>query len=279
MATNTITLHSPSITQTHLRTVQPSGWTSGLGNLLRHELRPWWSTRFGLIQAAVWLFAINGFLALPLWIAPLFEDKGVVVDMESGGPFQLGMRLFFVLAVQIGGLGTAILSMGAIVGEKQSGTAAWVLSKPASRTSFVLAKLLALAAGTFGMVVTLQSAVAYVHIGVVSGTWPDPALFVTGSALVTLYVLFALSLTLMLGTLLNSRGAVTSIALGVLLGQSFLGGLLGPVAAYLPNNLGNLAASVATGGPIPSFAPIASAAILTIVFVVAAVWRFNRDEL
>ena len=32
-------------------------------------------------------------------------------------------------------------TQGAIIGEKQLGTAAWVLSKPASRRAFVLAKL------------------------------------------------------------------------------------------------------------------------------------------
>src|SRR5947209_8702270 len=165
MAATSMTLDAPLVPTTLLRRVQPGGWSSGLGNLLRNELRPWLSTRFGVIQVAVWLVIINGFLALPLWIAPLLDQSGRRQVQKPGGPYALGMLLFFQIAVQIGGMGVAVLAMGAIVGEKQSGTAAWILSKPTSRVAFVLSKFMALAAGTTAVIVALQSVVAFVHIG------------------------------------------------------------------------------------------------------------------
>ena len=172
MVANAITLNARAESATPLRRVQPGGWRSGLGNLLRNELRPWISTRFGLIQVAIWLVVINGFLALPLWIAPLLDHSERADIEQHGGPYELGILLFFQLATYIAGIGVAVLAMGAIVGEKQSGTAAWVLSKPTSRMAFVVSKLIGLAAGAIAIAVALQSAVAFVHIGVASGHWP-----------------------------------------------------------------------------------------------------------
>jgi ABC-2 type transport system permease protein len=280
VAANTVSLSAHPASSTGLRSIQPAGWASGLGNLLRNELRPWVSTRFGLIQAAVWLIVVNGFLALPLWVAPLLDptQKNIQVRADSN-PDDLGPMVFFMIAAQFGALGAAILAMGTLVGEKQSGSAAWVLSKPVSRPAFILAKLVALAAGCAVIVVGLQAAVAYFQIGAVVGRWSDPALFAAGAALIGLNVLFALSLTLMLGAFLNSRGAVVGIALGVIFGQQLLGNFVGPIAAYFPNALGSLATMVALGQPVQSYGVVASTVLLIVVFVVATVWRFGRDEL
>src|SRR6185503_8108480 len=96
VAANTASLSARTATPAALRPMQPAGWASGLGNLLRNELRPWMSTRFGLIQAAVWLFVVNGFLALPLWIAPLIDPSEKNIQVSAGGsPAALGVMVFF----------------------------------------------------------------------------------------------------------------------------------------------------------------------------------------
>jgi hypothetical protein len=104
-------------------------------------------------------------------------------------------------------------------------------------------------------------------------------LFAAASALLGLNVLFALALTLMLGAFLNSRGAVVGIALGVLFGQQLLGGFVGPIAAYFPSMLSNLATQVALGHLDASYGVVASTVLLTLALVGGAVWRFSRDEL
>ena len=171
------------------------------------------------------------------------------------------------------------LSSARSSGEKQSGTAAWVLSKPTSRLAFVLSRFIALAAGSTAIIVALQSVVAFVHIGVISGQWPDPALFAASAGLVVAYVLFALALTLMLGAFCKTRGAVIGIAIGILLGQQLLGSFVGPIGAFFPVAIGQVASGIALGQPLTSYSAIATAVVLTIVFVGAAVWRFSRDEL
>jgi ABC-2 type transport system permease protein len=277
-AESTIVISSPA-THAALRSVPSTGWSSGFANLLRHELRPWLSTRFGLVQAVVWLVAVNGLMALPLWIAPRF-DAGEQSAIESqGGPLTLGLLLFFRLGVQICGLGAAILAMGALVSEKQSGTAAWVLSKPASRVAFVLAKVTGLTFGVLITMVALEAVIAYAHIGVVARQFPDLAAFAVGTAMLALAVMFALALTIMLGAFFNSRGAVVGVAIAVLFGQQVLGNFLGPIANYLPNNLGNLASALTLGQPHSSVGAVVTTALLAICCVALAIWRFSRDEL
>jgi ABC-2 type transport system permease protein len=280
MAAESSVVLAQSATSTSLRPIAASGWTSGFGNLLRHELRPWLRTRFGLLQAGIWLLALNGFMAVPLWLAPLFDPRERTDLQAEGGALTLGLLLFFRLGVQVCGVGAAILAMSALVGDKQSGTAAWVLSKPASRAAFVLAKYVALSVGSLLTMVGLQSAIAYVHIGLAGGRLPDAAPFAVASALLGLNVLFALALTLVLGAFLNSRGTVVGVAIGILFGQQVLGNFLGPVASYLPESLGALAAAIALGqSNAVSYAAVFSTTILTLGCVAAAIWRFGRDEL
>jgi ABC-2 type transport system permease protein len=280
MAAESSVMLSRPATSMALHPIAAQGWTSGLGNLLGHELRPWFATRFGLIQAAVWFAALNGFMALPLWIAPILDpNEQAAMQAAEGGPLTLGLMLFFRLGVQICGVGAAVLAMSALVGEEQSGTAAWVLSKPVAREAFVLAKLLALSIGGLVTMIALQSAIAYVHIGVAAGRLPDAGPFVVASALLGLAMLFAIALTVMLGAFFNSRGAVVGAAIGILFGQQVIGNLLGPVTRYLPNSLGDLAASVALGQPNVSFDVVISTAVLTLACAAAAIWRFKRDEL
>ena len=93
MAAETSVLLSRPAPNATLRPIQAGGWTSGLTNLLGRELRPWFATRFGLLQAAIWLLALNGFMAIPLWLAPMFDPREqAALQAEEGGPLALGRR-------------------------------------------------------------------------------------------------------------------------------------------------------------------------------------------
>jgi hypothetical protein len=90
-AESSVVLSKPAISMA-LRPIPAHGWPSGLPNLLRTELRPWSATRFGLIQAAIWLAALNGFLALPLWLAPLLDSsERAEIQAAEGGALTLGL--------------------------------------------------------------------------------------------------------------------------------------------------------------------------------------------
>jgi ABC-2 type transport system permease protein len=68
-----------------------------------------------------------------------------------------------------------IVVQGAIVGERELGTAAWIMSKPASRNAFVLAKLAAHVTGFVATAVVVPSVILVVEAGAVLGRAPSVA--------------------------------------------------------------------------------------------------------
>ena len=121
-----------------LQAVHEPGWRRGFANLLGNENRMWWGTRKWLVHLLLWLVMLNGLILL----------IGLTDGPDPNNPLKLYETLVQVL-FQVGTLATAIgvvtTAQGAIVREKQLGTAAWVLSKPVSRSAFVLAKFVAYA--------------------------------------------------------------------------------------------------------------------------------------
>src|SRR6266542_2860467 len=170
-----------------LRLIQPRGWTAGLPNFLRKELHAWWGTRFWLIQTAVWLAVVNGILVIVLWVAPATDPN---MKLPEGGLMAMGLQVFFAFAAQAAAMGAAILGMGAIIGEKQSGTAAWVLSKPLSRTAFITAKLIALSLGVVTTAIALQCAVACSQTAAAAHLFPALLPFIAGPGVVALHTFF-----------------------------------------------------------------------------------------
>src|SRR5215212_1877758 len=123
-----------------LQAVHEPGWRRGFVNLLGNENRMWWGTRKWIVHLLLWLVMLNGLILL----------IGLTDGQETNNPVPLYETLVQVL-FQVGILATAIgvvtTAQGAIVREKQLGTAAWVLSKPVSRSAFILAKFIAYAVG------------------------------------------------------------------------------------------------------------------------------------
>ena len=86
----------------------------------------------------------------------------------------------------------------------------------------------------------------------------------------------------MLGTFFNSRGPVLGIPLIVLFAPQIAGELFFKYASWvfeiLPSALMQMAPTVALGEPIPSINPLVATAVWSILFIVAASWRFERQE-
>jgi ABC-2 type transport system permease protein len=179
--------------------------------------------------------------------------------------------------------GVLVMAQGAIVGEKQSGTAAWILSGPVSRAAFILSKLVANAIGFLVTGVVLQGLIAYLQMALRLGGFLPLIPIVTALSLHALHLLFYLTLTLMLGTFFNSRGPVLAIPIAILIGQGILESLAKGFAPWfpwhiLPAKLPGLAGIAALGEPLPSFSPIVAVSLSSLVFVLLAIWRFEREE-
>ena len=105
------------------------------------------------------------------------------------------------------------LAQDSILGEKHSGTAAWVLSKPLRRPAYILAKLLAHGLGLFVAWIVLPGVVAYLPAREPAGGHLTPLRIAGVMGLDYLNLLFFLTLALMLATLFNGRGPVLGICL------------------------------------------------------------------
>jgi ABC-2 type transport system permease protein len=261
-----------------LQPVNIQGRLMGFASMFRKENRGWWRTRTWLVHTVIWLLLINGavFGTLITPVSP--EDENM--------PPQSGTMIFVIMSGLMTGLGIILVMQGSILDEKKSGTAAWVLSKPLSRPSFILAKLAANSLAALLIMVALQGAVAYVLMRAFDPSPPALGLFLAGLGLLALHLLFYLTLTLMLGTLFNDRAAVMGIAIGLLFGAQFVAGLLPVLVHIMPwtiimpinANPEGLAYQVMSGQPVSTVTPIIGTAVLTLVFIGVALWRFEREE-
>jgi ABC-2 type transport system permease protein len=258
-----------------LQAVVERGWRSGMANTLRKELGAWWKTRKWWVQSLVWLLVINGFIALPVWAERQTRLGGVMAARECFGIF---LRIFGPFAA----IGVAILVQGAIVGEKRSGTAAWMFSNPVSRSSFILSKLIANAIGILAIVVALQGTAGYLQISIRTGVFLPVIPFMAAMGLQALSLLFYLALALMLGAFFSIRGPVIGITIAFIIAQDLISQLLASRVPWLvwlfPHKLGEMSVVVAAGQPLPSVIPIVATVVFSSLFVVAAIWRFGREE-
>ena len=267
-----------------LRPVQEHGWRMGLRNLLGREIGAWWQTRRWLKQALIWLFVINGVVALALFQAGNTPAGQPAVPIED---LRLMVVTIFVIFMSAPAIGAIIGMQDAIVEETRSGTAAWILSKPVSRAAFVVSKLLAGSLGFLVAGILIPGVVAYalLAIGLVGPLGAKE--LALGLALVALHTEFYLTLTLMLGTFFNGRGPVIGIPLALFLGSQFILNAVPSLATVLPAAIvlpaggqahSSLATQAVLGQPLAMVAPVIATLAWCALFVVVAVWRFRREE-
>ncbi len=274
-----------------------TGWLGGFSNLFRNESRRWWKTRQWLVQTLIWLVIVNGVVAMMVWTAPKDETQQAAAQEEIQAEYgksvppllptaQLGMAGFLAIAGLAGPVGVIILGQDAVLNEKHSGTAAWILSKPASRTTFILSKLAANSLGILVTMILIQGLVTYLQIWLLTGQMFSLLSFLGALALAFLNLLFYLALTIMLGTIFNGRGAVLGIPLALVFGYQLLGKFVGWLVLVMPwrltNSLGptqpSLALSLIQGSSLIDLTPAIVTAFWCLLFTGIALARFQREE-
>jgi ABC-2 type transport system permease protein len=271
--TNTATATSKS----DLNQITGGGVLRGFGNLLRNELQQWFGTRRWIIHLLIWVVPINALIAMAM-----IENGNSSAGAPGDAPQLVeAFQIFFLLGGLATGIGIITAAQGAIIREKQLGTAAWVMSKPASRAAFVLAKFVAYTTAFLLLAVAIPALLLYVQMTLI-WHYPQAVLpFALGLAVYTLHFLFYLALTLMLGTLFAARGAVTGIGLSLVVGGLILPNFLPEwVMSVMPWGFPRVAFGLTTGQSLPP--PMVTALILTaiwtVLFMVVALWRFGREE-
>ena len=130
-------------TNATLTAVKDRRMLNGFGNLFANENHHWWGTWQWVIQALIWMAIINGMLAMVVLAAPKIEaaqQEMELSDAEAAAALETlaetALRVFFIFSGLAPAVGVVILGQDAILQERQTGTAAWVLSKPVARAAF-----------------------------------------------------------------------------------------------------------------------------------------------
>jgi len=249
----------------------------GFGPLLRKELLEQWRTRRMLVVTIVFvIFGIGSpFLAryMPEIIEALAGDQlDIVVPPPTA---RDAVDQFLKNLGQAGILTAVLLAMGSVATEKERGTAALILSKPASRGAYLLAKLL-------GIGITLAVAVVLAGIGAWIYTTllfeAQPAIgwaAMLGMLLLSLVAYVGLTF---LGSVLT-RSAMAAAAIGV--GGMVLVAIVGAlptIGTYTPGGLAQPALAVALGSDAGNVIGPVLATAAGVLALAAVSWLAFRNQ-
>jgi ABC-2 type transport system permease protein len=266
--------------------VEESKGIRGFANLYRKENRAWWGTHRWWINALLWTGLLCGLAAIMLF-APNEEAKNATEAeiTQAGGLvayiLSLGLSVFFEFGGPMLAIGTIVLSQDLIIGEKQSGLAEWLLSKPVTRRAYVLAKVVANTPPLLLLLVGLPSALVYGMLSFRIDALYPLLPFLSAVGIITMHTLFYLTLSLMLGIVFSNRGPILGIGLASILGGGILGGFIKPLFYVTPWMLPKVAWLSATAQAVPAglgIAPLVATALWIVAFIVVALVRFEKME-
>lgn len=218
----------------------------GFGPLLRKELLEQWRTRRLLVVAIV-------FTAFGIGSPFLARYTPELVKALAGSGLQIvippptvhdAVDQFLKNVGQAGILTAILLAMGSVATEKERGTAALLLSKPASRGAYLLAKLAAISL-TMGISLAVASAAGYGYTAILFEALP-PVGWAGMTGLLLLSLVVYGSLTFLGSTLTRSAMAAAAIGVGGLLLVAIIG-TLPTIGSYTPGALTAPAAAIALG--------------------------------
>src|SRR6476660_2288858 len=147
---------------------------------------------------------------------------------------------------QTGILAAVLLAMGSVATEKERGTAALILTKPASRGAFLAAKLVAIAT-TLGISTAIAAAGAWFYTLVLFEPLP-PAGFAAAAILQWLALVAYAAITFVGSTLTRSALAAAGLGISAFIVLGILG-IVPAIGRYLPTGLGAPARGLALGQP------------------------------
>ena len=256
------------------------GWRSGFANLLHKEGRMWFGSPRWWIQPLLWTGMLDGLLALVVFVLPIVVSMDPTKSSAQFDPMAIGFQAIFQLGPLFVAVGAVIVGQNLVLGERESGVAEWILTKPVSRAAYMLAKLVASSAGALVTMVLIPSGVAYGLLSVANGRALPPIPFLTCVLGLALHTLFYLTLTLMLGVVVSSRERLLATAFGTLFAGLVIPGFLGKLAFATPWILPATLPALGTGQDLPMMIslPLVMTAVWCCTFVGLALWQFERIE-
>jgi len=253
---------------------------SGLGALLRRELLEQWRT-YRLVVVLV-VFAVIGIVS-PLTAFYINEllaalgGEGLRITLPTPTTADAVAQLIKNVG-QMGAFIAVLVTMGSVVTEKERGTAAMILTKPATRTAFLAAKIVAI-----GLLLAAGVALAFVLAAAYTAVLFEPlpvAGVVAGGVLVWLSLVDLAAITFLASTVAPSAIVAGGVGIAALLGSWTLSVLPG-LGQWLPTGLWGIAGDMLSGRSpaVDPAGPLLLNAGLVVLCLVGAVAAFRRQEL
>ena len=206
----------------------------------------------------------------------------------EGGEAPPVLFMYGIFGGMFVAFGVMIIMQRVLIGEKRSGTAAWVLSKPVTPTAFVVSRLVVNSIGILLTSVVVPGVILYITLGALSDLgWLPPLGFLAALLMVALHTFYWIALVLMMGTLFESSGGVIAVPMALYF-VFWMGTGLIPSLVYVspllltfspaPEEMSALSVSFMTGEPVFSWLPLIFTVVSCVIFIAVAIWRFNRQE-
>jgi ABC-2 type transport system permease protein len=268
-----------AIASDQFQIVKEKGWRRGLGNLLQGEYSAWFKSSKWWKHLAMWFSIINLMMLILIFAANKIA--------QEGGEMPAPIFMYGIFGGMFVAFGVMIIMQRVLVAEKNSGTAAWVLSKPVTRTSFVVSRLVVNSIAILLTSVIVPGVIFYFSLGFSATGWLSPLGYIAGLMMISLHTFFWIALVLMMGSLFESSGVVIAVPM-VLFFTFWMGTGILPALIYVsplllafspaPEQINALSVSFMTGAPVFSWLPLISTVIFSVIFISVAIWRFNRQE-
>jgi ABC-2 type transport system permease protein len=247
--------------------------------VFRKEIQEQWRTYRFLIVAAV--FAAFG-LASPL-LAKFTPEMlkaipGVPAELLAAIPAPTitdAIAQYVKNMSQFGILLALLMTMGGVVQEKERGTAAFFLTRPVSRETFILAKFAALTVIFIASLALAAIGCWYYTLVLFAPLAWGP--FLTLNGLMLLVFLVYMALALLASTIARTNGMAVGLAFVALI---LLGGIgsLPSIGEYFPGRLFSWGASLLMGGNASAWPALGISLGIIAAALLAACLIFRRQE-
>jgi ABC-2 type transport system permease protein len=237
-----------------------------------------------LVRTRRWLALAGVFLFFGL-VGPITAAHMELIFGRLGGDIQVilppptpvaGLEQYMSNAMQVGLLVVLAIAAGALAFDNPAERAAFYRSRvPGARS--LLAPRYALSAAAACVAFVLGTAAAWYETTILIGPLPVGPMLL-GTALVCLYLAFAVAVTALAAALLRGVLGVIALSAGVLLSFPLLG-LLGGFRPWLPGHLvGALTGLVAGTEPVAYLRAALVTLIATVVMLPVAAMLLDRRE-
>ncbi len=229
----------------------------GLGTLVRKDITEWVRGRRAWVVASV-VSLVMGLTAANAWITTRLIESFPAEAVGTTAPASLAPldNLMAGVVSQIFILAAIFAVASLLVRERETGTLAWIASKPVSRHTILASKWISSSLVLAVSAVVVPIVVTFAVVTVLYGA-PDPATVGIVTAGGVAAVVFFAAFGLAVSTVLPGQVPVVAAGFAVFVLGPVVSGISEPLGAWLPMSILSWSVGAAGGASVGWITPIA----------------------